>query len=330
MSLNPTTSPNNVLPAITGLNHHENAIHILPAAMIPYKATILAYGSSFMSTTIGFPMDTIKTRVQTYPEFKGYIDCATKTFKLEGIRGFFRGIWAPLISTSLSKSINVSLFTQIKPFCHGMLFENDNDGVHPIIRNIPVCFLSGIFAGTGVSLFASPFEFTKVFAQITKLVERDSHVKTLQMSTLAICKQIIKHEGIFGLYSGFKYHVLRDSLSTGIYYSIYETLKYTMNHAINDDPSANSPVSILLAGGLSGMSCWALVFPIDTTKSLIQKDIVQNIFRKNDSLKPIPLPARRIIVNRSMYRGLGISVTRSFIVNMVFFSTFEFLMNNIT
>lgn len=331
------TPPPGGIPAITGEIDYNNAIHVFPEHLKPWKSTVISYGSSFVSTTIGFPLDTIKTRMQTHPEFTTYFDCARKTFKAEGMQGFFRGIWAPLISSSFSKSINVSIFTQCKPAIHDVLFNYDQNETHPFIKNIPICFLSGLAAGAGVSLFACPFEFTKIFAQISKLVEHNNpsqstnanYTKLSDASTAATFKKIIKFEGPLGLYSGFKYHILRDSLSSGIYYSVYETLKYSMNHLINASSTTNSPFSILLAGGFSGITCWAMIFPIDTTKSLIQKDVVQNIFRKRDGLKPNPLVSRKIVVNRLMYRGLGISVTRSFIVNMVFFSTFEFLMSHI-
>ncbi|EGV65249.1 hypothetical protein PSN45_002606 [Yamadazyma tenuis] len=322
-------TPSGGIPAITGSINHTNAIHVFPEHLQPWKPTVISYGSSFLSTTIGFPMDTIKTRMQTHPEFKSYFDCALKTYKAEGINGFFRGIWAPLVSSSFSKSINVSLFTQCKPYVHNGLFPYDDSDIHPFVRNIPTCFLSGMVAGAGVSVFACPFEFTKIFAQISKLVERNTVSKASNGSTLATFKKIIKYEGPMGLYSGFRYHIVRDALSSGVYYSVYETMKYTMNTVINKDATKNSPISVVLAGGLSGVTCWIVVFPIDTAKSLLQKQVVSNIFCKKDRLQPKPVKRPKITISRNMYRGLGISVTRSFIVNMVFFSTFEFLMGHI-
>lgn len=325
------------IPAITGKIDYNNAIHIFPEALAPWRSTVLSYGSSFVATTIGFPMDTVKTRMQTHPEFHSYFDCAAKTFKAEGIRGFFRGIFAPLVSSSFSKSINVSIFTQTKPYVHDFFFKDEIEETHPFIKNIPVCFASGMVAGAGVSLFACPFEFTKIFSQITKLIEKENttelnrsyNARVKSASTMATFKKIIKYEGPLGLYSGFKYHVWRDSLSSGTYYCVYETMKYTMNVLINNNPQESSSISILLAGGLSGITCWSLIFPIDTTKSLVQKEIIRNILRKRDGLQPVPLANHRITISRQMYRGLGISCTRSFIVNMVFFSTFEFLMAHI-
>lgn len=327
------------IPAITGEIDYSRAVRIFPEALQPYRPTVIAYGASFLSTTIGFPLDTVKTRMQTHRLFSSYWDCVAKTYRIEGTRGFFRGIWAPLISTSFSKSFLVSIFTAAKPYCYDALFLKDEDPstvAHPFYRNIPVCFGAGILAGGGVTLFACPFEFTKIYAQIAKLVHNKSmkeHPRPagdLQISTASTVKTIVRHQGVRGLYSGFQYHFLRDSLSSGIYYSIYESLKWTMNSLINRDPKKTSQVSILLAGGLAGVVCWTCIFPIDTVKSLIQKDAVTNILRKEQGLQPLPKKDRGLRnIAASSYRGLGISVTRSFIVNMVFFSVFEFSMAHI-
>ena len=42
---------------------------------------------------VGHPFDTTKTRLQTSPQgfYGGTIDCVKKTFKLEGIGGFYSG-----------------------------------------------------------------------------------------------------------------------------------------------------------------------------------------------------------------------------------------------
>lgn len=336
-------SSNRGIPAITGQLDYSNAIHVFPDALQPFRSTILAYGASFISTTVGFPMDTVKTRMQTHKHFLSYLDCVKKTYHHEGAKGFFRGIWAPLISTSISKSLSVMIFTEVKPYCYNMIYGkyDNNHTVHPLLRNVPVCMISGTLAGAGISAFACPFEFTKIYAQILKLVQKKSmkdlpkhlqtnHQEITNISTSQIIRQIIKHEGVRGLYSGYKYHLIRDSLSSGIYYSIYESMKWTMNELIKTNPNESSHISILLAGGFSGIFSWILIFPIDTTKSLIQRDLVANILRKEQGLEPLPIKERKLEgFHRKLYRGLGISVTRSFIVNMVFFSVYEFVMAHV-
>ncbi|KAG7663280.1 uncharacterized protein J8A68_003194 [[Candida] subhashii] len=328
------------IPAITGELDYSKAFHIFPESLQPFRNSILAYSASLLSTTAGYPVDSCKSKFQVDKSFSGYGDVIAKTYAREGIRGFFRGIMAPLISTSFSKSISISIFTAVKPYTYTALYESryshkSGEPMHPFLRNIPVCFISGAVAGGAVSLFACPFEFTKIYAQLQKLLLNTTltnvpkSMRTINRewettSTRHMAQQIVKYEGLGGLYSGFRYHLLRDSVSTGFYYSIYESMKWMTNYFINKDPSIVSPVSILLAGGISGVFSWILIYPIDTTKTLIQKDVVTNILRREQGLDALPPKHRKLQkFERRLYRGLGISVSRSFVVNMVFFYAFE-------
>lgn len=331
------TNPKGSIPAITGEIDHSKAIRVFPLALLPYKSTILAYTTSFISTTIGFPFDTVKTRMQTYKRFASYSDCVLSTLKHEGIRGFFRGIMAPLISTSFLRSLSVTIFTTSKPYCYEALYgwrDESNTG-HPFIRNFPVCFAAGAAAGCGVSLFACPFEFTKVYSQIASLAHKLASIdiqkkgSSPHVGTYETVKSILRYNGVGGLYSGYKYHLARDALGSGVYFAVYESIKWATNALINSDPSKSSPISIMIAGGMSGVLCWTAIFPFDTTKSLIQKDIVTNILRKQVGLEPLPKKDRKIVFGTRVYRGLGISMVRSFLVNMVFFTTFEFGMKHL-
>lgn len=316
------------IPAITGPIDHSKAYHVFPHA---WQLSINAYGALIVSTFIGFPLDTVKTRMQTHKHFKGYLDCVRQTFAADGFRGFFRGIWAPLISTSFSKSFSVSIFALVKPVVYTAIYSNSpvptlKDGLtlgHPFLRNIPVCFISGTIAGGGVSLFACPFEFIKIYAQLESLINSKIVKNSNASSTWKIATRIVQYDGLGGLYSGFRYHFLRDTLSSGIYFSIYESMKYAMNVAINKNGQTSSPISVMLAGGFSGVSSWLLIFPVDTCKSLIQKDMVGNILREQQGLEKLALVRRVPKFERRAYRGLGVSMSRSFLVNMVFFSVFE-------
>lgn len=341
-----TIPPPRGIPTITGDIDYSKAFHVFPKELQPFRGTIIAYGASLFSTFVGLPFDAVKIRMQTHKQFTGYFDCFKKTYVKEGLAGFFRGSTPVLISTSFAKSLSVSLFTTVKPYTYSVLYESpwtkNLDNTSPFLKNIPVCFISGLISGAGVSVFACPFEFTKIYAQLERLVTSKS-IKELSnlkpaealkpsptilnpsksISTATIVKEIVKSDGITGLYSGFRYHAMRDSISTGIYYSIYESMKWAMNNFINKDPSISSPFSVLLAGGLSGVFSWILIFPVDTRKALIQKDAVTNILRKSHGLEPLPTKSKQEKLQGRAYRGLGISITRSFIVNMVFFGVFE-------
>ena len=52
---------------------------------------------------VGHPFDTTKTRLQTAPQgfYSGTADCVRKTFRVEGLSGFYSGIRSPLAGTFL-------------------------------------------------------------------------------------------------------------------------------------------------------------------------------------------------------------------------------------
>ena len=58
-----------------------------------YRVEVAASASSVLSTVTAFPLDSVKTRMQTY-KYSGFLDCVRQTYKTEKLRGFFRG-WFP-------------------------------------------------------------------------------------------------------------------------------------------------------------------------------------------------------------------------------------------
>ena len=55
-----------------------------------YRTEIAASSSSVFSTLAAFPLDSVKTRMQTY-HYRGFLDCVKHTYQTERLAGFFRG-----------------------------------------------------------------------------------------------------------------------------------------------------------------------------------------------------------------------------------------------
>lgn len=55
-----------------------------------YRTEVAASASSVLSTLATFPLDSVKTRMQTY-KYSGFVDCVRLTYETEKLRGFFRG-----------------------------------------------------------------------------------------------------------------------------------------------------------------------------------------------------------------------------------------------
>jgi len=58
-----------------------------------YRTEVAASMSSVLSTATAFPLDSVKTRMQTY-KYSGFLDCVRHTYNTEKLRGFFRGMMA--------------------------------------------------------------------------------------------------------------------------------------------------------------------------------------------------------------------------------------------
>ena len=61
-----------------------------------YRTEIAASTSSVFSTLTAFPLDSVKTRMQTY-HYRGFLDCVKHTYHTEKLGGFFRGLSNPSI-----------------------------------------------------------------------------------------------------------------------------------------------------------------------------------------------------------------------------------------
>lgn len=61
-----------------------------------YRTEVAASMSSLLSTVSAFPLDSVKTRMQTY-KYAGFLDCVRNTYHTEKLRGFFRGMAEPFL-----------------------------------------------------------------------------------------------------------------------------------------------------------------------------------------------------------------------------------------
>jgi len=69
-----------------------------------------------VGTLLGFPLDTIKTRMQTRPDAYSSMPRAfSKIAAEEGVRGFFRGILPPLGALTLLNTMNFGAYAKASP-----------------------------------------------------------------------------------------------------------------------------------------------------------------------------------------------------------------------
>ncbi|KFA60904.1 hypothetical protein S40285_04859 [Stachybotrys chlorohalonatus IBT 40285] len=305
-----------------------------------YRTEIAASSSSVFSTLAAFPLDSVKTRMQTY-QYNGFLDCVRHTYRTEKLGGFFRGVTAPMASITLVRTVSFSIYQRAKHVYAEWFKKNlgsdilahvNKPGTYPTFYSVACFGAAGATAGSVITFLACPFELTKLSAQVSVLLaERASHCKRSHAvalsyqnkGTLRTMANIVKHRGAFGLYTGFRLHLMRDTLGTAIYFMVYESGKHLGNTFAGDQPNSNK-LAVVTAGGMCGLVSWAMIYPIDSAKSIYQRNSL--LYSKGEKVEPAP---KIEFFKRHMYRGLGVSMSRSCMVNAIFFSSFEFIKKRI-
>ncbi|GAB7365263.1 hypothetical protein MBLNU230_g6345t1 [Neophaeotheca triangularis] len=296
-----------------------------------YRTEIAAGSSSILSTFIAFPLDFAKSRMQSYEiPFRATIIDAYKT---EGLRAFWRGVGPPLVSVTVVRTISFSLYQRAK-YAYDRSIAQITGQSPLVIANAPgsyptastlACFgAAGATAGALITSISCPFELTKLNAQLAGKMARDeglsAQTKKIKSGSWSTAKQLVKDRGIAGLYCGYRLHLLRDTIGTAIYFTTYESAKQLLANARGRSPT--SPYAVVVAGGLCGIVSWACIYPVDVAKTVYQKALLSA--GPGHAVRP---DIRFFQIGS--YRGLGVSILRSCLINMIFFSNFEMIKKHI-
>lgn len=296
------------------------SLAVLPAPGGTTKVILSSFTAAMCATFVGYPLDTVKTRLQTY-KYPNFWRCITTTYGESGLSAFYRGITASIISGSTARAFTMSLYTSLLPK-YASLFGATNE------RSTAVTFASGLTAGAASTLFTCPFEFTKVASQVEALVYRSRGLpEPKSMGTIRAVKDLSRRGGFMRLYGGYRYHLMRDAIGSAVYFSVYEHAKATVNQLLKTEPGQANPLAVATAGGVCGVISWVTVYPIDTMKSHYQRDLYHHSLASSMEFRDTVVERPKFRISLHMYRGLGFSILRTSLNGMVLFSVYEYLMH---
>lgn len=205
----------------------------------------------FVGITLSHPVDTIKT-------FKQSNSIHLLNFKHLSVAVLYKGYFPPLCGMMLEKSVLFWGFSQVQ--------KNTNLGI----------FNSGLIAGLLTTAIVTPFERVKIRAQTT------------QTSSANTIKQIIKSDGLTSLYRGWTATLFREVPGYGIYFTVFQHAKPKLENFLNKVDSVafsnKSPskktceyLSVAVAGSLSGVSAWTVIYPSDPIKTIAQNENISSL-----------------------------------------------------
>uniref|UniRef100_A0A803VNB7 Mitochondrial S-adenosylmethionine carrier protein n=1 Tax=Ficedula albicollis TaxID=59894 RepID=A0A803VNB7_FICAL len=159
-----------------------------------------------------FPLDTVKTRLQSPQGFRK--------------AGGFRGIYAGVPSTAIGSFPNAAAFFITYENVKSVLPHGSSSYLSPVTHMVAAS-LGEVVA----CLIRVPSEVVKQRAQVSP-----------SSSTLQILSQTLYHEGIQGLYRGYKSTVLREIPFSLVQFPLWESLKdlwsWKQGHVVDSWQSA--------------------------------------------------------------------------------------------
>lgn len=267
--------------------HSKNAVFI---------GGILAGAGEVVFT---YPLDTIKTQLQLQPKkYTGILNCGTSIITNTGGIGLYYGVFPSLLQVAGKSGIRFTIYDFL---CNKIKDKGK-------ISN-KASLISGLLAGAAEALiWTAPTERIKILQQ--KLSDNNQRYK----STFNISKDIIKNNGITGLYTGTVPTIIKQSLSVGVRFYLYNLLKNTF---INPEKSPKRWETVII-GGISGCLSTVINHPVDVVKSHIQAQ---------EGKKTNIIKTTKELVNKNGYsvllKGLNARFVRVGLAQSITFTIYE-------
>uniref|UniRef100_A0A3B5AY45 Solute carrier family 25 member 47-A-like n=1 Tax=Stegastes partitus TaxID=144197 RepID=A0A3B5AY45_9TELE len=262
---------------------------------------------------VGYPLDTV--RIQTQKQFTGVYQCAVATFSNEGVHGFFKGMFLPLATVSMTSSVVFGTYRN----CLQCLSQAR--GAAGGSNTKLEVFLSGLAGGIAQQTSVMcPGDIVKVRLQCQTESKRGG-TKPKYRGPVHCLLSITKEEGFMGLYRGALPLMLRDGPSYATYFLTYVTI---CEWLIDSSRKTLDWSAVMLAGGIAGMAGWTVGTPMDVIKARLQMDGSRDNRRYRGFWHCVTETVRAEGAG-VFFRSLSINCLRAFPVNMVVFFTYEVL-----
>lgn len=268
------------------------------------------YISGAASIIIGSPLDIIKVRLQSGPQIS-----STQLYTFENLGSLVRGATAPLAGYG---ALNALLFVS---YNRALELLGDTPA-HP--TSLWKIWVAGAAGGLATFCVSSPTDLIKCRAQLS----------SSSQSSWSITKQILRSQGVRGLYFGGVVTSLRDSIGYGFYFLPYQGIQRLLD--ANFDMSDHYAFKILFSGGIAGCISWASIYPLDLVKTRYQTQFTASeislLPNRNSGAAPMGAEMGTWECARAAYReggrkiffnGLGICMVRAFLVNAAGFFVYE-------
>jgi len=281
------------------------------------------YLSGAAGILIGNPLDLMKVRLQA-----GASPGTPSSPAFTTAGSLIRGATAPIIGYG---ALNALLFVTYNR-TSSLLTQNLGGGTK---ASLTTTWIAGAIGGLATWAVSTPTELIKCRAQTASPLSSSS-----PQNSWGITKQILRTEGVRGLYVGGMVTAWRDSIGYGFYFWTYELSSRVLEEKFKgrEIGIGLETARVLLCGGVAGVVTWASVFPLDVVKTRVQTQVLGEgaALLGNASVVGRRLGAVEIarVAYRNQglgvfFRGLGVCSVRAFVVNAVQWAVYEWIMKEL-
>jgi hypothetical protein len=268
---------------------------------------------------LGHPFDTAKVRMQASSTmYRSTLHCIRKTISTEGVLALYKGLSPALLTACTTSGLRfgvqhhfnnqIARYLDARSSANAMLpFEE-----LPASTRVLAEGGGGAACGLVLPLIFTPMELIKCRRQV--LV--DNRVTTLQ-----IARDVLKTEGLRGLYVGHRLTVVRSTVGNAALFGSFEAWRALLSH-VSGVP-AHSKGSLMLAGVLSGWSTQLVTFPVDAAKSRAQ------VAASGGTPLGIVGGLAELWREGAMYRGLPAMLLRAVPVHIAYLPMFGVVMGTL-
>jgi solute carrier family 25 carnitine/acylcarnitine transporter 20/29 len=222
------------------------------------------------NSLVGHPLDTVKTKMQVTKEYQGksMTNSIKLLYKSEGLFGFFRGVFPPMLGGSLFRSVQFACFEALYTKLEKHSFWTQSI---PFTAGLePRVLIGGIASGTSRAIIECPFEYSKVQRQTGQVWAYKK------------------------MYQGFKVVWMRSVGLMTTYFSVVDFFRRNTNAFKNQ-------YGIFLMNGICACIGFIYIWPLEIIKNQIQS--MKNVEGKTSVLKLIKIRIKEHGLFNGLYRG---------------------------
>lgn len=231
------------------------------------KAMIAGATAGVMEHIVMFPIDTIKTRMQTEnlrgPHYTSVPNAIKRIIAEEGVGRLYRGFPAIVAGAIPSHAMHFSVYEAVKHSLGGHL-----PGHHPVENG-----LAGGLATLAHDAIVTPLDVVKQRLQV---------YNSSYHGVRDAIRSILREEGVRAFYASYPTTVVMNVPFQIVHFGAYESFKVFFT----DEGEEHGPKEEIFAGGLAGACAGLVSTPLDVVKTRLQTQNLDALQKKLEAECP--------------------------------------------